>query len=377
MSISTELLDASLDDLYLDPKNPRLGRHYANLNSSQEEILEVMDEWTLDELAISYIENIDSGGFWTHEALLVVEEELYGEQQLVVVEGNRRLAALINLQLAIKGEKVSKKWYSLVKNLKKDELKKFKKLFNHIPYIQADSRQDIEAFLGFRHVTGIKQWNPEEKAQYIAYLIEKRNMTYEQVMRKIGSKTSTVREHYISYQLLLQIESEVPDYPSEYAEGRFSVMYLSLKKSGVRNYLQINIMADPETAKRPVPENHLKNLENFALWLFGNDKRPPLFSDSRQVDDFNTTLESPEARRYLENNKNPNFDYAFQLAGGDEKETLRLINEAADSIALSLSYVHRYKDSPEIQRAVKDLAVDFKELLNRFPELYTKFLEDD
>ena len=105
MGISTEIQYATLNDLYLDPKNPRLGRHYANANSPQEEILDVMNEWTLDELAISYIENIENSGFWTHEALLVVEEELYGELQLVVVEGNRRLAALICLQQAIKKSK--------------------------------------------------------------------------------------------------------------------------------------------------------------------------------------------------------------------------------------------------------------------------------
>ena len=377
MGISTNLQDAPLGDLYLDPKNLRLGRHYANINSSQEEILEVMNEWTLDELAISYIENIESGGFWTHEALLVVEEELYGEQRFVVVEGNRRLAALIYLQRAINREKVSRKWHSLVEDLKEDDLEKFEKLFDHIPYIQADSRQDIEAFLGFRHVTGIKQWNPEEKAQYIAWLIEERGMTYEEVMRKIGSKTPTVRENYISYQLLLQIESDVEDFSSEYAEDRFSVMYLTLKKLGVRQYLQIDIMADPEAAKRPVPEDHLKNLENFALWLFGNDKQPPLFEDSRQASQFDTILKSGEAVRYLELAENPRFDYALQLAGGDELETIELINKASYNIRLSLSHIHHHKDSQEIQHAVKRLTIDFKELLDRFPSLRTEFLEDD
>ena len=377
MGISTELQYATLDDLYLDPKNPRLGRHYANANSSQEEILDVMNEWTLEELAISYIENIENGGFWTHEALLVVKEELYGKQRFVVVEGNRRLAALIYLQKGINEEKVPRRWQSLVENVKKDALEKLEKLFGHIPYIQADSRQDIEAFLGFRHVTGIKQWNPEEKAQYIAWLIDERDMTYEEVMRKIGSKTPTVRENYISYQLLLQIESDVTDFSPEYAEDRFSVMYLTLKKTGVQKYLQIDIMADPETAKRPVPKDHLKNLEYFALWLFGNDKKPPLFEDSRQASQFDTILKSEEAVRYLELSENPRFDYALQLVGGDELEIIELINKASYSIRLSLSHIHRHKNSQKVQRAVKGLTVDFKELLNRFPSLRTEFLEDD
>ena len=194
MGINTELQHATLDDLYLDPMNPRLGRHNASGNLSQEEVLDLMSDWTLEELAVSYLES----GFWTHEALLVVEEELDGKQRLVVVEGNRRLAALIYLHRAVNGEQVSRKWSALVENRDVPE-----ELFNKIPYIQVDTREEIESFLGFRHVTGIKQWNPEEKAQYIAQLIDERSMTYEQVMRKIGSKTPTVRENYISYRLLL------------------------------------------------------------------------------------------------------------------------------------------------------------------------------
>lgn len=366
MAISTDLQYATLDELYLDAKNPRLGRQYSNPNLSQEEVLGLMSDWKLDELAISYLES----GFWTYEALLVVEEELDGKYCRVVVEGNRRLAALIYLRRAFTGEKVSNRWKSLVENRDIPE-----ELFNRVPYIQIDAREEIDGFLGFRHVTGIKQWSPEEKAQYIARLIDG-GMSYEEVMRKIGSTVPTVRVHYISYQLLLQMET-LPDFSPQYAEGRFSVMYLTLRKQGAQQYLQIDIMADPETAKKPIPEEHKKNLANFALWLFGNDEQPPLFEDSRQAENFNTILKSHEAVRYLEDSKKPNFERAFQLAGGDEIETVRLINQAADNIALSLSHVHRYKESQEIQQAVVKLSVDFKALLDRFPKLKEKFSKED
>lgn len=372
MGIGRTLHDASLDKLYLDPKNPRLGRHYDKADSTQEEVLEMMQDWVLDELAISYIE---SGGFWTYEALLVVKEELYGEQRLVVVEGNRRLAALKCLQQTIDGERMPRKWLSLVE---KADVKEgfFEELFNKIPYVLADSRKDIEAFLGFRHVTGIKQWNPEEKAQYITWLIEERDMTYEEVMRKIGSRTSTVREHYISYQLLLQIDSDVPGFSPKYAEGRFSVMYLTLKKRGVQRYLQIDIKADPETAKRPVPEEHRKNLENFALWLFGNENQKPLFRDSRQASDFNTILEDPKALQYLEDDPRPDFDKAFQLTRGGEQEVVRLINGADRNIVISLSYVHHHKNSAELQDAIDRITFNLKELHYRFSNPSTESKDD-
>ncbi len=95
-----------------------------------------------------------------------------------------------------------------------------KDLFKRVPYLLVDSREDIEAFLGFRHVTGIEEWRPAEKAEYIAKLIDKGN-DYKTVMRMIGSKTQSVRQNYISYRLLLQIE-EAADIPEENFEDRFS-----------------------------------------------------------------------------------------------------------------------------------------------------------
>ena len=364
------MIDKALDDLYLDAKNPRQGRHHANGNLSQEEVLEMMREWVLDELAISYLES----GFWTHEALLVVEEELDGESRRVVVEGNRRLASLMYLRRTVNGEDVPKKWSLLVKNANRKSLEE---LFNKIPYIQAGSRQEVESFMGFRHGTGIKQWPPEQKARYIAKLIDERGMSYEDVMRKIGSYTSTVRDYYISYRVLLQMEDSLEDFSVEDAERQFIVMYLALRTYGVQKYLNIDAFVDPQVARTPVPKTHLDALANFALWLFGNQKQPPIFTDSRRVDDFSTILESREAVEYLENNKKPNFNNALQLAGGDELETIRLINEAASNIAFSLSHVHHYKGSQKIQDAVKRLSIDFQELLNRFPSLRAEFLKDD
>ncbi|MDE0089510.1 MAG: hypothetical protein OXU23_27595, partial [Candidatus Poribacteria bacterium] len=339
MAIHVELQYARLQDLYLDTKNPRLARHHADADLSQEEVLDLMLNWVLEELAVSYLES----GFWTHEALLVVQETLYGQLHLVVVEGNRRLAALKYLYDAVKGKDVPQKWKNLIKNTEVPQ-----ELFNRIPYIKVDSRQEIESFLGFRHVTGIKQWPPEQKAQYITKLIDDRDMSYVDVMRKIGSNTPTVRQHYISYRLLLQMEDSLDDFSVEYAQGRFSVMYLSLRTQGVQTYLDIDIYADPETAQKPVPETHLDALSKFALWLFGNQQQPPLFTDSRRVDDFGRILENSQAVQYLEQNSEPNFDYAFQLAGGDESEIVQLFNTAATNVQLALSRVHHYKDSEDI-----------------------------
>ena len=359
----------TLDELYLDAKNPRLGRHDSDRDLSQEDILDLMRGWVLDELAVSYLES----GFWTHEALLVVEEMLYRQPHLVVVEGNRRLAALKYLHAAYHEEEVPRKWQTLIQDTQATE-EHFHKLFNEIPYIKVDSREEVESFLGFRHVTGIKQWHTEQKAQYIAKLIEQ-GMTYKKVMRKIGSRTSTVRQHYISHRLLVQMEDSVPDFSVEDARGRFSVMYLSLRTQGVQAYLDIKISADEEAAKTPVPKTHLDALADFAHWLFGIQGEGRLFTDSRRVDDFGRILENDRAVRYLKENTKPDFEYAFQLAGGAESKIVQRLNEAANNIELVSGRVQHYTDSEGIREAIKRLGIDVETLLIFFPSIRQELQE--
>lgn len=368
MNVSTEFQYAGLDNFYLDAKNPRLGRHQKRASLSQKEILEIMSHWELDELAMSYLEN----GFWRHEALLVVKEELDGEQRFVVVDGNRRVAALIYLRQAINGEEIFKEWGPLVENERVPE-----KLFEKIPYIQIHSRQEVESFQAFHHgVTGIKQWFPAQKSEYIAKLIDEQGMSYEDVGRMIGSSISKVRYHYISYRLFLQMENTLVNFSAEDAKFRFITMSLSIQTLGVQKYLGLDIFAEPDDAKTPVPKNHLDALANFARWLFGTQQHPSLLTGSRSAADFGRLLENPQAVQYLETNKQARFDVAWQLAYGDE-EIIQLIDEARNDIAISLRHIQRYKDSPEIQSAVERLAVNTKELLNQFPTICTAFLEDD
>ena len=215
MTIKDKIEYLKLDELKLDAQNPRLGREVIRKHPDQDAVLEQMLDWSLDELAVSFIDS----GYWPHEAMLVVKEK--GEN--VVVEGNRRLAALMLLKRAKEGKPQSAKWADAIKGRRIKD-----RLFDDVPVIFADSRDDIASFLGFRHVTGIKEWRPAEKAEFIAKLIENQRLSYEDVRRRIGSKTPTVRQNYIAYRMLLQMEN-VEDLDVEQVEERFSVLYLSLR----------------------------------------------------------------------------------------------------------------------------------------------------
>ena len=362
MSVSTELDFANIDELQLDPRNPRLGLDASEPLPSQAELLEMMKEFTLEELAVSYLE---SNGFWPWEAVIVVEEEIYGKTHLVVVEGNRRLAALRLLRQAYDGEWQSRKWRAIVESAEPPE-----DLFVKVPFFKAADRSDVASFIGFRHVTGIKEWEPREKASFIAGLIDKGN-DYRTVMRRIGSKTPTVRQLFIAFKLLKQIEDVVENYDHATADARFSVMYLSLRTTGVRIFLNIDIEADPQHAQKPVPRDFHENLEWYARWLFGTDETKPLLADSRRVDDFGRLLESPQALEYLKSTKNPDFEVAYNYAGGDEPEIARLLTDAAEGLEMSLRRLHLYENSEQIEKALRRLSKGLNQALNAFPEIRT------
>ncbi len=348
-----------LEDLSLDPRNPRLGREHTRRELGQEGILALMEDWALEELAVSFLES----GFWPQEALIVVEEELYGKECLVVVEGNRRLAALKYLKRAFGDEHVSTKWTRLVSDVEPPH-----DLFAEIPFIKMESRDEVDGFLGFRHVTGIKQWRPAEKAEFIAKLIEEKGLNYREATRRIGSKEPVVRRNYISYRILLQMEDLEEKVSLEHVEEKFSVLYLSLRELGVQTFLDVDISAPPGRAMRPVPKDKLDALAEFALWLFGTDEKPPLFTDSRYVTRFSKILQSERAVDYLRKTDHPSFEVAAQKAGADEPELVALVERATDDIEQVLGRVHLYADSQPLQKAVDRFGLGGWELVRRFPK---------
>lgn len=372
MPVSSTLAYAELDELRLDPQNPRLGAEKIAKKFDQDSLLDAMRDWELEELAESFLES----GFFVQEALLVVREKLDGKLCLVVVEGNRRLAALLYLARAAAGKPVNAKWRELLGRRKiKPEL------FDKIPYLLADDRKDVRGYLGFRHVSGIKEWDPPEKAAFIAKMIEEDGLSYEQVMRRIGSKTETVRRNYVAYRVLQQMKEHDELIDVARVEERFSVLFLSLRTHGTQDYLDIDINASPEKARRPIPKNRLDALVHFSKWLFGREDNgvitETIVRDSRQMDRFDKVLANAKAREYLERTTVPDLDVAYRMAGGEEYEVFNELDEAVGHLRGVLGIIHEHRRSSRVEAAVEKAARAALELLRGYPDLRAKLLDEE
>ena len=140
--------------------------------------------------------------------------------------------------------------------------------------------------------------------------------------------------------------------------------------------MHIDIQATPVQAAVPVPQEHTDNLVKFALWLFGNDKRPPLFTDSRYVDQFGKILDSEEAVEYLERADDPRWEIAYRKAGVGEQDLIEYVERASDNIQQALTEVHLFKKSDKVHKAVGRLGKDAAALLAYFPDIKNEVLKE-
>jgi len=344
MAIGKTLEYGAVDELYLDPKNPRIGRAKRRENPSQEDLLRVMSTWTLEELVDSFL---NAGGFWTQDALIVVSEPIDGTQRRVVVEGNRRLAALKLMKAAIRREGHIPP--VIQERMAEAELSEDDDLFEKIPYLLADQRSDVDAYLGFRHVTGIIQWAPAEKAEFITKLIETQNLSYKEVGRQIGSRADVVRNNYVAFKILQQIEVLFDEEHWAEIEDKFSVLFLAVKSNKVREFLGIDVNAmGVNGAHDPIPEGKKEDLSRFIGWVFGTKDKKPIVRDSRQIDRFAEILSEDRSVQYLKEHPEPQFEVAYALTKAAADLVIDPLREASRQITLALSEIEGRAGDDEV-----------------------------
>ena len=212
-------------------------------------------ECNLIELMLS----IGEQGYFAGEPLLVVPDS---SGAVVVVEGNRRLGALKLLQDGV----VSKVMPKQVDQARAGA----KNRPNEIPVLEFSSRDEILAYLGYRHITGIKEWDALAKARYLQQL----RMRYKELdheaahkvlAREIGSKASyvsklltglTLLERARDSGLLNQLRIEEQDIP-------FSLLTTGIGYEGICKFIGLSGPSD-------VDIENIKDAEfgEFFKWVF-------------------------------------------------------------------------------------------------------------
>jgi hypothetical protein len=226
-------LSVSINDLLLDPNNPRFAelgdnkpiseRRFAE-KSVQEKAFEKMKEFDVAELR----DTIRIIGFLPMDRLVVKEwKSESGDKKYIVIEGNRRLSAL--------------KWLLQLENEGKVELSEvFKNSISTIEVLKIDSENapdNIYQILpGLRHVSGIKEWGPYQKAKAV-HKLRTSGMEPSEAAQALGLSVRSANSLWRAY-LALEQMSNNEEY-SEFADPKlYSYFEELLKKPNLRDYFE-------------------------------------------------------------------------------------------------------------------------------------------
>lgn len=155
----------SINMIQLDEHNPRLP---TTLGRSQKDMtLYIARNTSITELMTAIAEN----DYFPGEPIIVVPDKTGG---YTVVEGNRRLTAL----------RLLKDPSLYPRNARVREISENAKYRpDTVPCVIFDRREDVVNYLGYRHISGVKQWEPLAKARYIGqYLGRKPTRVLRQVL---------------------------------------------------------------------------------------------------------------------------------------------------------------------------------------------------
>jgi len=223
--------------LHLDDENPRLPEGLKG--ASQSEILSfLLEQGALEELAQSYLDN----GFFRHEPLIVVQErgkkrgKKRGKDGYTVVEGNRRLAALKILHDSPEADDAG--FFGI--HPSSAQLK----ALDEIPCFLIPDRDQIHAYIGFRHIGGLKTWPPEAKARYLLTEVHRLvddgfDDPFRELGRRVGSNAQGVRNPYLAIRILLYAREEFGLNVAYVQEHRFGVWLRCMNSADIRRYVGI------------------------------------------------------------------------------------------------------------------------------------------
>lgn len=284
-------------NLSFDKHNPRYTSDKGLPHDTDEEIISFLAETSdLEEL----LQSISTSGYVDIEPLIV-----WGDgDSLVVLEGNRRLAALKLLsdaQLAARCELI----VPPMAEGKEDTL-------TAVSVYRVPDRDEARDFIGFKHINGAHRWDSIAKARYAADWLKDemakgdKGLTLKQIAQRMGDRHSTLQRMVAGIYVLDQsvklglFEVEDREQGRQFA---FSHLYTALTRPGFRQFLGLSLDRNAEQPEPdPVEEEFYPNLKQVMLWLYGSESEritAAVRSQNPHLKQLSAVLDNPKARKIM------------------------------------------------------------------------------
>lgn len=260
--ISGEIQQYAPDKLRLDLTNPRFG--LAQAADEDEALLMLLDKADLKELW----DSISERGYEKFEPLVITKER----GALVVLEGNRRLAAV---KLLLNPERLPANLRRKVPKIGALALKTCEKL----PAILVSDRTKAAGYIGFKHVNGPARWSSLAKAKFGVEFYEsfKKTKTPQERMssltKQLGDSRGLIIRLLVAYKIVRQCEALGIFETLGINEGEieFSHLYTLINNPASRDFIGISKapLNEDMIVDDPVPKTHHRQLRELIGWLYG------------------------------------------------------------------------------------------------------------
>jgi len=299
-----EIKLCNVADLYLDPENPRLPEE---LNGKpQSKLLRYLyDNATLEELARSFLDN----GFFTHEPLIVLPVRKGTKTRYTVLEGNRRLAALMILHSRSEANGIEFDLEPTDQQLAE---------IQRVPCYSVSTRDEVYRFLGFRHIGGLKTWSSEAKARYLAREVDSvgdHGNAFQEVGKRVGSNALGVRNYYIAISTLRYAKDELGISTKGILQDRFGVWLRCMNSPDIRGFIGFGEAVTLKEVRKELRKLKADGLRQVVGDLSRTgESKAAILEDSRDVTDYGRILKDARALKLLR--EHHDFELARRVVEG-------------------------------------------------------------
>ena len=361
-----EKKNINLENLKFDAMNPRLPVRLQSITDEGKVIDYMVKYGNIVELMLSIAET----GYSDAEPLLVVADF---DGKYMVVEGNRRLAAL---KLLCNPELTKVRIQSI-----KEVISNANYRPKEIPCILYSKREDVLDYLGYRHITGVKDWGALEKARYLDQLYRihiadtEPDKIYSKLAKMIGSRTVYVSKLHTALKLYEKANDNAY-YGADIKEEDISFSWLTtaLGYSGIMNFIGLSSTPTADMLEGLNEENYKK----IFTWMFFPGKT--VIKESRQISELAKITESVVALERLE--KGSSIDEALLYTSAPSEAFIEMLKKAKQQLKQAKEAIEQLSEEPfeakglleDIDKLLRTISGALKENFNK-DEDGTKLLE--
>lgn len=341
----TKQVDVEL--LHFDTNNPRFTPDKRPDGDTDAAIVaELARTADLSEL----VQSIGTSGYINIEPLVVVVRD----GKLVVLEGNRRLAAL----KALRDEELAKH----AKLTLPDFDHEIRATMDNILVYRVEREEDARELIGFKHINGPQAWDAFAKASFAARWLdsqanEEKPLKLLEIANRMGDKHATIHRMVTAYYVLMQAERlEIFRMEDRYKRAfSFSHLYTGLSYSEFTDYLGMpRPKRDQDPSRDPVRPEYHEKLRNVLTWLYGSKDReiqPVVRSQNPDLGRVRDVLKSKSGTRVLE--QTSRLDDALITATPKDLRFSQHIVEANGQLRLALETLDGF--DPESQSEIQEI----------------------